>query len=189
VGTVVKIDGFVPAQVDISVWAGNERSVTQRADSSAAKQDARRRWGMRRNKLEVYIHFVWATWDRQPLITDDIERDLYRYISSACQDDKCDVIAIGGMPDHVHLLVKFPNTITMADLMHDVKGGSSRHVSQKLKPGEWFEWQGNYGAFSVGAREKSEIVSYIRKQKQHHAGGQVNTEIEETFEFVDKQGT
>jgi REP element-mobilizing transposase RayT len=56
-------------------------------------------------------------------VTPEIERDVYRYISTVTEDDKCDVVAIGGMPDHVHLLVKLSNTISMAQLMKDVKGG------------------------------------------------------------------
>ena len=65
---------------------------------------------MLKNKLCVAVHFVWATWDRQPLITEDIERGLWRYIETVCTDDHCEVLAIGGMPDHVHLLALLSNT-------------------------------------------------------------------------------
>ena len=61
---------------------------------------------MLENKLCVAVHFVWATWDRQPLITPDIEQELRRYIGAVCWDDNCDLLAVGGMPDHVHLLVQ-----------------------------------------------------------------------------------
>src|SRR5438105_7646781 len=104
---------------------------------------------MRKNKIRVYVHFVWATWDRLPIIRPEFERELYRYISTVCRDDKCDVLALNGMEDHVHLLVSLAPTISMAGLMKDVKGGSSRFVSEELAPGEWFQWQGHYGAFSV----------------------------------------
>jgi putative transposase len=140
---------------------------------------------MRRNKLEVYVHFVWATWDRQPLVTEGIERDVYRYISTVCEDDKCDVLAIGGMPDHVHLLVKLSSTISMAELMKHVKGGSSRFVSEDLKPGEWFKWQGHYGAFSLLRRDVESVVAYIRNQKEHHESDDIWPHAEETFEEVD----
>ena len=65
---------------------------------------------MLKNKLCVAVHFVWATWDRQPLITEDIERGLWRYIGAVCADDHCEVLAIGGMPSHVHLLALLSNT-------------------------------------------------------------------------------
>ena len=103
---------------------------------------------MLKNKLCVAVHFVWATWDRHPLISEEIERDLWRYLETVCVDDGCEVLMVGGMPDHVHLLVLLSNTITLADLMKHIKGGSSAFVSDKLRPGEWFKWQGSYGAFS-----------------------------------------
>ena len=113
---------------------------------------------MRRNKLEICLHFVWGTWDRLPLVTQDRERDIYRYIETVCKDDKCEVLAIGGMPDHIHLLVLFQNTLSVADLMNHVKGGSSRFVSEQLAPGQWFAWQGNYGAFSVSRRDRNLVI-------------------------------
>ena len=140
---------------------------------------------MRRNKLEVFVHFVWATWDREPFVSEVIERDLYRYIVGVCQDDHCDVLAIGGMPDHVHLLVKLSNTISLGQLMHDVKGGSSRFVNEKLKPGDSFKWQAHYGAFSVRPKDLDQILDYVRNQKQRHADGKVWPHSEETFEVIE----
>src|SRR4051794_27625134 len=124
---------------------------------------------MRMNKLCVYVHFIWATWDRFPWITEEIERDVHRYISRVCEDEGCEVLAVGGMPDHVHLLIALPNTLTLAELMRHVKGSSSRFVSQKLKSGETFQWQGSYGAFSVSPGDKEKVIRYITHQKQHHA--------------------
>jgi putative transposase len=137
-----------------------------------------------KNKLCVAVHFVWATWDRQPLITEDIERELWRYIGAVCADDKCEILAIGGMPDHVHLLVLLSNTVTMADLMKCVKGGSSAFVSDKLRPGEWFKWQGSYGAFSVSRPQIDKVAEYIANQKQHHVdGGTLCPDAEQPGEY------
>ena len=130
------------------------------------------------NKIVAFVHFVWATWDRTEIITPDIERPLYRYIDKVCRDHKCDVLAVGGMPDHVHLLVTFPGTLTFGDLMRDVKGGSSRFVTEELKHGEWFEWQGSYGAFTVSPAHKNKVMAYIRNQKQHHGDDTVWPEAE-----------
>ncbi len=108
---------------------------------------------MRKNKLRAYVHFVWATWDRLPLIKPEVERELLCYISTVFSDDACEVLASGGMEDHVHLLVAIAATISMADLMKHVKGGSSRYMSENLTPGDWFQWQGHYGAFSLSHRD------------------------------------
>jgi REP element-mobilizing transposase RayT len=134
---------------------------------------------MRHNKVVVPLHFVWSTWDRLPLVTQEIERDLYRYISQVCQDDGSPVLAIGGMPDHVHLLVEFPATKTFAQLMHDVKGGSSRFVSNTLKPGEWFAWQGHYAVFAVSPRDKPKVINYILHQKDRHASNNLWPSVED----------
>jgi REP element-mobilizing transposase RayT len=104
---------------------------------------------VRQNKVCLYAHFVWATWDREPFITDAIEEDLYRFIQGTCHNHKCTVLAVGGMPDHVHLLVALSNMITVANLMEFVKGASSRFVTEKLLKDGWFKWQGSYGVFSV----------------------------------------
>ena len=137
---------------------------------------------MLKNKLCVPVHFVWATWDRLPLITEDIRRDLYRYIDTVCTDDKCEVIAIGGIENHIHLLVLLTNTMTLAELMKHVKGGSSRFFTAKLKPGEWFSWQGSYGAYAVSRQDINPLTAYIENQKQHHANGTFRPEAEETGE-------
>ncbi len=137
---------------------------------------------MLKNRLRVPVHFVWATWDRLPLITEDIERRLYRYIGSVCGDHHCKVLAVGGMPDHIHLLVLLPGTVTLAQVMKDVKGGSSHFVSHVLKPGEWFAWQGSYSASAVGSRDQNAVIRYIANQKQHHIEGSLWPDAEETSE-------
>ena len=130
------------------------------------------------NYLRLPVHFVWATWDRLPIIQDAWEQRLHRQITAISVECGCRVLAVGGMPDHVHLLVMLPSTITVGDLMKQVKGGSSRVVSKTLTPGEWFAWQGSYGATMVG--EKDKVMRYIANQKQHHADGTLWPNAEKT---------
>ena len=83
----------------------------------------------RGNKINVFMHYVWATHERLPLLTTEIERAVYRYIEQVCHDDRCEVLAIGGMPDHIHLLVNMSaDRRAMSDMMKRVKGGSSRFM-------------------------------------------------------------
>src|ERR1051326_585503 len=132
----------------------------------------------RRNKICSYQHFVWTTRDRLPLVTDAIERDVYRYIDAVCRSVNCPVLAIGGMPDHIHLLVGFPATLTFADLMNRVKGGSSRFITEKLLPNEWFAWRANYAVFSVSPRDKAATIAYISRQKEHHRANKLWSSVE-----------
>ena len=114
----------------------------------------------------------------------DIERNVYRYLEAVCREAGCEVFAINGMPDHVHVLVSLPATIGYAMLVKNMKAGSSRLVSQELKPGAWFAWQGHYGAFSLRKKDLSHVTAYIDNQKQHHAGGDLWPHAEETYEEI-----
>jgi REP element-mobilizing transposase RayT len=140
---------------------------------------------MRRNKLRLYLHLVWATWDRLPLITPDIERRLYRCIESQAQEQGCKVLALNGMADHVHLVVSFPTTITIADLVKQVKGVSSHFVNEVLTPPTQFKWQGSYGAFTISRWDVDKIVQYVQGQKEHHAANTLWPEWEEAFEEIE----
>ncbi len=141
----------------------------------------------RRNKLRVYIQFVWTTEDRLPLVTPDIERDVYRYITVVCQKCGCEMLALGGLPDHVHLYVTLPSTVDYSVLMRNVKGGSSRLINQTLKPDQFFGWNKNYGAFSTRKSDIPIVVEYIENQKQRHAEGKLWPALEESFEEVDDE--
>ena len=141
----------------------------------------------RRNLLRTYMHFIWTTQDRLPLVTEDIERQLYRYIVTVCEDMKCDVLAIGGMSDHVHLFLLLSSTVTLAEIMKNVKAGSSRLISDELKPEEWFAWRKNYGAFSISASHKKRVIAYILNQKQHHAEGTLIASLEQDGEEYESE--
>lgn len=140
---------------------------------------------MKRNKLALYIHLIWATWDRQPLLTPDIERRVHRNIASQAIKMKCKLLAINGMPDHVHLFVRIPSTITIANLVKQVKGVSSHFVNDTIQPGFHFKWQGFYGAFSVSRWDIEKIINYVRRQKKHHRFNDLYPEWEETYVHVE----
>lgn len=72
---------------------------------------------MRSNFTQLYLHYVWATWDRLPLITTEIQKLVYASIIQECDQLKCTVIAIGGIEDHVHLLTGFPSTVSIAEVV------------------------------------------------------------------------
>ena len=88
------------------------------------------------------------------------------------------MIAIGGMPDHVHLFVRFPSTISIADFVKYVKGSTSHLLTHRIDPEEFFKWQGSYGVFSVSEKDIPRIKSYIHHQKAHHNNDQVVASLE-----------
>ncbi len=116
----------------------------------------------------MYLHCVWATWDRLPLITPNIQKVVYAAIIKQCEQLKCTVIAIGGIEDHVHLLTGFPSTLTVSNLIKKIKGSSSHLITHEIKPDEFFKWQGSYGAFTVSHEMLDKVANYIRNQEIHH---------------------
>ncbi len=140
---------------------------------------------MPRDTLAIYVHLVWATWDRLPLITPEIERPLHRVIASEAQKMGCTLLALSSVPDHIHILVRIPSTVTVAELVKQLKGASSYFVNHILKPDQLFKWQGFYGAFSVSRWDVERIVAYIQRQKEHHEVGALIPELESVSEEVE----
>jgi len=137
---------------------------------------------MHRDTLSVYIHLIWATWDRLPLITPAIEQPLHRVIASEAQKMGCSLLALNSVPDHLHILVRMPSTVALAELVKQLKGVFSHFVNRTLKPGRPFRWQGFYGAFSVSRWDVERIVAYIQRQKEHHAADTLLLELETVSE-------
>jgi len=124
---------------------------------------------MKRSKIVLPVHLVWTTKYRQPWIDSDVEERLYRAIVSEVQAQKAQLLSIGGMPDHVHLAVLLPATVTVAAFMKQIKGASSRLVTTELLPGRDTRWQEGYGAFAFHIGLTERVVAYIQNQKEHHA--------------------
>jgi putative transposase len=122
---------------------------------------------MRRANVHVYIHYVWATWDRLPLITPEIQGKLYGAILDKCKKFGARPLALGGVEDHIHLLVRLPATLSLAELIGEVKGFSAFAITEG-KAGRLFKWQGGYGAFSVSEHRLTVVQRYIRNQASHH---------------------
>ncbi len=133
---------------------------------------------MRAPYTQLYLHCVWATWDRLPLITPAVEARLYPAIVAKCCEFRCEVMAVGGIEDHVHLCVRFPTTLAIATLVKEVKGASSHLVTHEITPNDFFKWQGAYGAFTVSKNGVKALVAYINDQKTHHADKSLNEDWE-----------
>jgi REP element-mobilizing transposase RayT len=121
------------------------------------------------SKIEIYVHLVWGTWRRRPIISPELEPEIHRVIESKCVGLRCLPLAIGGTADHVHLLSRLHPSIPVARLAAEVKGSSSHAVTHLLARGSRFRWQRGYGAFSVSLNDVPAVERYVREQKLHHA--------------------
>lgn len=133
---------------------------------------------MRHNKLRLYVHLIWSTWNRWPLITAEIERAVYREMEQEAVRLNCKVLAVGGVDDHVHLLLEMPPTAALSDVVKQIKGASSLFVNDTLQPAQHFKWQGAYAAFTVSRWDVDNIIGYIQRQKEHHAAGTTKKSLE-----------
>jgi putative transposase len=134
----------------------------------------------------TYYHFVWATRDRLALITPDRESLLYEYIGQKSQFLEVQLHAIGGMPDHIHLIVSIPPKIAIAEFVKRIKGGSSHYLNE-LSGAQDFGWQREYGVFSLGSQQLDRATGYVNSQKQRHEDRRLIKMLEVTSELADRQ--
>ena len=117
----------------------------------------------------LYYHSVWATKERQPLITPEIEAELHGYMIGKADALECITHALGGIENHVHLVASIPPKLSVAEFVQKIKGSSAFHLNHH-KPNFSTElnWQRGYGVFSLGEKNLQWVVDYARKQKEHH---------------------
>jgi putative transposase len=127
---------------------------------------------------QLYVHLVWATWDRLPLLHGRVKDAAYACIRAECKKLGVKVIALGGIADHVHLFVELPTTVCIADLAKQVKGSSSHLINEEIRPDDVFKWQGGYAAFSVSKSLGPTVRAYIRNQEEHHEAGTTDKDAE-----------
>ncbi len=117
---------------------------------------------------QIHIQFVFVVKYRQGLIHDSFKDELYKYITGIVTAHNHKLLAINGMPDHVHVLIGMRPTQSISDLMQDVKGNSSKWINEKKFLNIKFEWQGGYGAFSYSKSHVDRVINYILNQENHH---------------------
>jgi putative transposase len=116
----------------------------------------------------LLFHCVFATKERRALISDDLQTRLWAYMGGIARTNGFKALEVGGMRDHVHLLISLPPTMPVAKAMQLIKAGSSLWIHETAgRP--LFQWQEKYGAFSIGISQKDITARYIRNQKKHHA--------------------
>jgi len=117
---------------------------------------------------QIHIHVVFSVQNRMSLIQKSWQERLYKYIIAIIQKHKHKVLAIGGMPDHIHILFGFRPTQALSNLIQEVKRDSSEWINQQRLITGRFSWQEGYGAFSYSKSHVSQVVKYIETQEEHH---------------------
>lgn len=131
----------------------------------------------------LYCHIIFSTKNRAPDIDPLWQERLYAYIGGTLRNEKCVLMAAGGVADHLHLLVSLSRTVCVADMVRDIKANSSRWIHENFPDRKSFAWQSGYGAFSVSHSHLDRLRAYFAKQAEHH---RIKTFQEEYREFLAK---
>jgi len=129
--------------------------------------------------IKIWIHAIWATKERHPLIKGDIETLIFGEMRKQFTESGCPVRIINGMPDHVHCLFLLTPQRSIAEVIKQLKGSSSHWINEHNIITEKFAWQTGYAAYSVSESQLQKVFQYIKNQKGHHAKATFNTEYEE----------
>ena len=117
---------------------------------------------------EIHIQIVFAVKNRRSLITKDLKDELYRYMSGIIKKNGHKALQINGMPDHVHILIGMRTHQSLAELVQQIKQGSSYWLN-KSKVKAQFQWQEGYSAFSYSKSDVPKVAQYIKNQEDHHS--------------------
>ena len=117
---------------------------------------------------QIYIHVVFAVRSRKSLIHSSWEEELYKYISGIVRNKEQKMLAINGMPDHMHFLIGMKPSCCLSDLVREIKKSSNDFIKEKKFSTNKFQWQEGYGAFSFSHSDLDNVIGYIRRQKEHH---------------------
>lgn len=117
---------------------------------------------------KLVYHCIFSTKGRRALINEAIRERLYSYMRGILENSEAQALAIGGVPDHVHLLIETAPAAAVSDMMRIVKTNSSKWIHETFPTHREFAWQGGYGAFTVSASAVPDVVAYIAHQTEHH---------------------
>ena len=135
--------------------------------------------------VSCLMHCVFATKERRPFIKPELQTRLWPYLGGIARENKMKALMIGGVEDHVHVLLSLPSTLSVAKAMQLIKGNSSKWIHETFPEHQSFEWQEGYGAFSIGISGVDDTVKYIQNQPEHHRKMTFN---EEVAVFLKKHG-
>lgn len=117
---------------------------------------------------QIYIMLVFGVKGRQNLIRNEIEPEIFKYISGIVNNCGQKIFQINGISDHIHILIGVKPDCSLSDLVRDIKANSSKFINEKKWFVGKFHWQSGYGAFSYSHSQIDKVCRYIRNQKKHH---------------------
>ena len=129
-----------------------------------------------------YYHIIFHTLHNKPTIEEEHEKELYRYIWGLCKNKNVFLHRVGGMPNHLHLMVNLPSSLSLADFVRELKTSTSSWMKSNPNFPLFEGWSEGYAGLSCGRNDVERVVNYIKNQKRHHCGISFVDEIKTVFE-------
>ena len=128
---------------------------------------------------EINLHIVWHVKDSGPVLKDRIESQLHRFLRGRAMET-AGVFwhGCGGTDDHVHVVVTVPPTLLVSEWIGELKGSSSHYINHEIANRKVLHWQTGYGVVSFGSKDLPWVLGYVRRQREHHAAGEVHERLE-----------
>ncbi len=142
-------------------------------------------FSMSQSLSSVLIHIVFSTKDRAPILNSSVRPALNGYLATVARNLGCQCFRVGAVADHVHLAIRISRTITIAQLVEELKTSSSKWLKTQSTALAAFAWQGGYGAFSIGPASLEALKQYIDTQEDHH---RTRTFQQEYRKFLERYG-
>ena len=129
--------------------------------------------------VKIWVHLVFATKNREPLLKKEFRYDLHKHIAANCKEKDIFLKTINGYTDHIHCLISLGKDQNIAKISQLIKGESSFWINQNKLTSEKFNWQDDYFAVSIGESQVEAVTNYINNQEQHHAKKSFDEEVDE----------
>jgi REP element-mobilizing transposase RayT len=141
---------------------------------------------MSQSLAKILVHTVFSRKERKPYLRNRVLRaETHAYIGGILSNLDCQPIVVGGVEDHVHSLCALARTCSPADMVKEIKRGSSLWIKSKSAPLEEFSWQNGYGIFSIGSSQVAVVKEYIENQEEHHRQISFQDELRTLLERYD----
>ena len=123
---------------------------------------------MAQSLSKVVLHIIFSTKDRESWLDSDVRPRMHAYLAAVCRDLGAQLVRVGGVADHVHIVTTLPRTLSQAQMIERIKKVSSKWIKTLDARYRGFFWQGGYGAFSVSPSQLDAVLQYVDTQQEHH---------------------
>ncbi|MES2504829.1 MAG: IS200/IS605 family transposase [Myxococcota bacterium] len=132
---------------------------------------------MSQSLASVKLHIIFSTKERTPWLSPEIRHECHRYLATVAKNNNSHVYEVGGVSDHVHILLTLPRTLTLSKLVEILKTATSKWIKKRDQSLTHFAWQTGYGVFSVSQSQLPKVQRYIKEQELHHQKASFKDEL------------